>query len=79
MGNDEPAPKKRISVEDATIEMKIQCKTLERSAKKAEKESDQYQKKAKNMLKHNNEEGAKMYLMSAAAKRKEGKGGGSQH
>ena len=60
MGNDEPAPKKRISVEDATIEMKIQCKTLERSAKKAEKESDQYQKKAKQMLKHNNEEGAKI-------------------
>ena len=61
-----------MSLEDSIIEMKIQCKQLERSSKKAEKESDKYQKKAKDALKKNDEEAAKMYLMSAASKRKEG-------
>ena len=55
MGNDnQPPPKKRLSPEEAQIEMKIQCKTLERSAKKAEKEADAYRKKAKKFLQQNN-------------------------
>jgi charged multivesicular body protein 1 len=49
--------------------MKIQCKQLERAGKKAEKEEQTYKKKAKEALKKNNEEGAKLYLMSAASKR----------
>ncbi|XP_031505845.1 uncharacterized protein LOC116268266 [Nymphaea colorata] len=53
--------------------MKLQSKALGRAAKKAEKEAATYQKKAKEVLKKNNEEAAKMYLMSAAAKTKEGK------
>ena len=74
MGQDEqkPVPKK-MSLEDNIIEMKIQCKQLERASKKAEKESHSYQKKAKEALKKNSEEGAKMYLMSAANKRNEGR------
>lgn len=39
MGNDVPPPKKKMTLEDSLIEMKIQSKTLERAAKKAEKES----------------------------------------
>ena len=39
MGNEnKPAPKK-MTLEDSIIEMKMQSKMLERSAKKAEKES----------------------------------------
>ena len=60
-----------MSLEDSIIEMKIQSKGLERQAKKAEKESAKYQKKAKDALKKNDEESAKMYLMSAASKRNE--------
>lgn len=72
MGNDHPPPAKKMTLEDSLIEMKMQSKTLERAAKKAEKESDKYMKKAKDALKKNDEEPAKMYLMSAAAKKKEG-------
>ena len=59
-----------MTLEDSLIEMKIQSKTLERAAKKAEKESVKYMKKAKDALRKNDEEPAKMYLMSAASKRK---------
>lgn len=50
----------------------MQSKALARAATKAEKEAAAYQKKAKEVLKKNNEEAAKMYLMSAASKTKEG-------
>jgi len=73
MGVDQTKPNpKRPSLEDNIIEMKLQCKQLERAAKKAEKEEATYKKKAKEALKKNNEEGAKMYLMTAASKRNEG-------
>ena len=39
MGNDPPPPKKKVSIEDAMIDMKIQSKQVMRAAKKAEKES----------------------------------------
>ena len=72
MGQDEhKPPPKKMTLEDSIIEMKIQSKTLERSAKKAEKESEKYKKKAKDALKKNDEESAKMYLMSAASKHNE--------
>ena len=51
--------------------MKMQSKALERSATKAHKESDKYKKRAKDALKKNDEESAKMYLMSAASKHNE--------
>jgi charged multivesicular body protein 1 len=71
MGNENKPPPKKMSLEDSLIEMKMQSKMLERSAKKAEKESEKYRKKAKDALKKNEEEGAKMYLMSAASKHNE--------
>lgn len=70
MGNEQPKKVNKPSLEDSIIEMKIQSKTLTRAAQKAEKEATAYQKKAKEVLKKNNEEAAKMYLMNAAAKTK---------
>jgi len=64
---------KKPSMEDNIIDMKLQSKALTRAAKKSEKESAAYMKKAKEALKKNNEEAAKMYLASAASKTKEGK------
>lgn len=56
MGQDQnKPPPKKMSMEDSVIEMKMQCKMLERASKKAEKESASYQKKAKEALKKNNE------------------------
>ena len=69
MGNKPQAPKPTL--EDALIEMKINSKRMNREAGKASKESQNYMKKAKEALKKNNEEGAKMYLQSAASKRAE--------
>ena len=54
MGNDQPPPKKQMSLDDAMIEMKIQSKQVMRAAKKAEKESEKYKKQAKDALKKNN-------------------------
>lgn len=44
-------------------------KKMSRQSAKAAKESTQFMKKAKDALKKNNEDGAKLYLQSAAAKR----------
>lgn len=46
-------------------------KRMARESQKSMKESTQYMKKAKEALKKNNEEGAKLYLQSAASKRAE--------
>ena len=73
MGNEPPPKKKKMSLEDATIEMKIQSKQVMRAAKKAEKESEKYKKQAKDALKKNNEDFAKLYITSASQKRNEGK------
>lgn len=55
MGIEQSKPNpKRPSLEDNIIEMKIQCKQLERAGKKAEKEEATYKKKAKEALKKNN-------------------------
>lgn len=35
MGNDSPPPQKKVSLDDALIDMKIQSKSVMRSAKKA--------------------------------------------
>ena len=51
------------------IEMKMASKRMARESAKSMKESNQYMKKAKDALKKNNEEGAKLYLQSAASKR----------
>lgn len=61
-----------MSLEDTIIEMKIQSKGIMRAAKKAEKDSEKYKKQAKDALKKNNEEGAKLYITSASQKRTEG-------
>ena len=68
MGADQKPPPKKMTLDDSIIQMKMQSKALERSAKKAEKQSQKYKKKAKDALKKNDEESAKMYLMSAASK-----------
>ena len=71
MGGHQPkAPKPTL--EDALIEMKINSKRLNRESAKAMKDSQNYMKKAKQALKKNNEDGAKLYLQSAASKRAEG-------
>ena len=70
MGN-QPPPAKKITMEDTLIEMKMTSKRMARESTKALKESTQYMKKAKEALKKNNEEGAKLYLQSAASKRAE--------
>lgn len=67
MGNKPQAP--RPTLEDALIEMKINSKRVSRESAKAMKDSQNYMKKAKDALKKNNEEGAKLYLQSAASKR----------
>ena len=72
MGNDAPPPKKQVSLDDALIDMKIQSKTVMRAAKKAQKESQKYRKQAKDALKKNNEDFAKLYMTSASQKRTEG-------
>jgi charged multivesicular body protein 1 len=56
-------------MEDTIIEMKMSSKRMARESTKSMKESQQYMKKAKDALKKNNEEGAKLYLQSAASKR----------
>ena len=68
MGNSTPQ-KPKPTLEDALIEMKINSKRLSRESQKALKDSQGYMKKAKQALKKNNQEGAKLYLQSAASKR----------
>ena len=47
MGQEQHIPAKKPSMEDNIIEMRMQSKALGRAAKKAEKQSAVYQKKAK--------------------------------
>ena len=70
MGNDAPK-KKPPTMEDTLIEMKMASKRMARESAKSKKESEKYMKMAKEALKKNNEEGAKLYLQSAASKRAE--------
>jgi charged multivesicular body protein 1 len=56
-------------MEDTLIEMKMASKRMGRESVKSQKESQKYMKMAKDALKKNNEEGAKLYLQSAASKR----------
>jgi charged multivesicular body protein 1 len=51
--------------------MKMASKRMARESAKSMKESNAYMKKAKEALKKNNEEGAKLYLQTAASKRAE--------
>lgn len=67
MGNTPQKPKPTL--QDALIQMKINSKRVNRESGKAMKDSQNYMKKAKEALKKNNEEGAKLYLQSAASKR----------
>ena len=73
MGNNPPPPPKAPTMEETIIEMKMTARRFANESKKAEKEEKQNMDKAKMALKKNNEEGAKLYLMSAAAKHNEGK------
>jgi len=61
MGNENTkgASTKEMDIDDTIIEMRMQAKMLERTAKKSEKEAAQQVKKAKDALKKGNEEGAK--------------------
>lgn len=67
MGSTPQKPKPTL--EDTIIEMKMASKRMTRESQKAMKESQQYMKKAKEALRKNNEDGAKLYLQSAASKR----------
>ena len=71
MGPSQP-PKKKPTMEDTLIEMKMASKRMSRESAKSKKESQKYMKMAKEALKKNNEEGAKLYLQSAASKRAQG-------
>jgi len=73
MGNENTkgASTKEMDIDDTIIEMRMQAKMLERTAKKSEKEAAQQVKKAKDALKKGNEEGAKLYLQNASMKNKE--------
>lgn len=62
-------PKQQQSIDDLLIEMKMGTKQINRQANTSEKESNKYMKDAKNQLRKNNEEGAKMYLQTAASKK----------
>lgn len=67
-----PPPAKKPTMEDTIIEMKMASKRMARESAKSKKDSEKYMKMAKDALKKNNEEGAKLYLQSAASKRAEG-------
>ena len=71
MGNNVPPPPKPPTMEETIIEMKMTARRFANESKKAEREEKENMKKAKLALKKNNEEGAKLYLMSAAAKHNE--------
>ena len=53
---------------DAIIELKMSSKQFALQSKRALKEKTKNMKKAKKMLKQNNEEGARLYLGLAATK-----------
>lgn len=72
MGNDPKKPVPRKSMEDHIIDMKINAKQIQRQAKNAEKEEKKYVKQAKDALKKNNDDFAKMYVTSASQKHNEG-------
>ncbi len=68
MGSEQPK-KQAPTMEDTLIEMKIASKRMARESTKSMKESQNFVKKAKQALRKNNEEAAKLYLQSAATKR----------
>lgn len=68
MGSEQPK-RQAPTMEDTLIEMKIASKRMGRESAKSMKDSQNFMKKAKEALRKNNEEGAKLYLQSAAAKR----------
>lgn len=72
MGNKMPPPKRMPTMEETIIEMKMTARRFANESKKAETEEKQNMAKAKAAMKKNNEEGAKMYLMTAASKHNEG-------
>ena len=49
-------------MDEIILEMRMQAKTFERQSKNAEKEKDKQMNKARDCVKKNNEEGAKLYL-----------------
>ena len=69
MGSTPQKPKPTL--QDALIELKMNSKRMTRESAKSMKESQNYMKKAKEALKKNNEDGAKLYLQTAASKRAE--------
>eukprot|EP00330_Aristerostoma_sp_ATCC50986_P009341 CAMPEP_0114576446 /NCGR_PEP_ID=MMETSP0125-20121206/1207_1 /TAXON_ID=485358 ORGANISM="Aristerostoma sp., Strain ATCC 50986" /NCGR_SAMPLE_ID=MMETSP0125 /ASSEMBLY_ACC=CAM_ASM_000245 /LENGTH=369 /DNA_ID=CAMNT_0001764967 /DNA_START=101 /DNA_END=1211 /DNA_ORIENTATION=- len=73
MGGKKSVPQKdpREEIEDAIFNMKFTAKQFENAAKKAQKEQKKEIQKAKDALKKNNEEGAKLFLQNAATKYKE--------
>lgn len=62
------------SLDDLLIQMRINAKKMNKESLKAAKDSQNYMKKAKEALRKNNEEGAKLYLKTASSKKEEGKG-----
>ena len=67
MGNKE-SKKKQPDLNEMLINMRMKSKMFHRESKKAAKEKDANYKKAKDCLKKGNEEGARLFLGSAAQK-----------
>ena len=73
MGNEpsKKAPPKK-SLDDHIIDMKMNAKQIQRAAKNAQKQQKKYIKQAKDALRKNNDDFAKMYAASASQKHNEG-------
>lgn len=72
MGNEPPKKAPVKSMEDHIIDMKMNAKQIQRAAKNAEKEQKKYIKQAKDALKKNQDDFAKLYATSASQKHNEG-------
>ena len=69
--NEKPKPRPQPTLEDILLDMRMQAKSFERDSRKAEKEKNQCIAKARVALQKGNEEGAKLYLGTAATKQTE--------
>ena len=69
MGSKATQTQKQPSLDDLLIEMKINAKRMNKESLKATKDSQNYMKKAKEALRKNNEDAAKLYLKTASSKK----------
>ena len=69
MGSKATQPQKQPSLDDLLIEMKINAKRMSKESLKVTKYSQNYMRKAKEALRKNNEDDAKLYLKTASSKK----------